>query len=51
MNKKTIVAKVLRILETNNVRIKKRAEKIYDELSKDYPDEDDLIYEIADRLS
>lgn len=49
-NKKEIVDRVMETLETSNKRTRKRAEHLYDELAKKIFDEDDLIYEIIERL-
>jgi len=50
-NKKEIVDRVIQAIDVNNKRTRKRAEHLYDELAKKIFDEDDLIYEIIERLS
>lgn len=52
MRKREVVEKVLAIKADNNrkKRLQKQAERLYDQLADKYEADDDLIYEIAERL-
>lgn len=52
MNKKTVVDRALSLIGKTDSKTRKRAEKEYDKLTKtkDYFEEDDLAYEIANNI-